>query len=68
MPKFGKGHGNVSKIKDLLYMRFDASNWKLRFCSCSCWCKHFFFGHAIVVAVKMGLVEFSAPVATLLLI
>ena len=67
MPKLGNGHGNVSKMKDLLYMKFETSNWKLRVCSFGRWYKHFFFAHAIVVAVKMGLVEFSVPVATLLL-
>jgi hypothetical protein len=29
--------------------------------------KAFYFGHVIVVAAKMELVEFSGPVATLLL-
>ncbi len=29
--------------------------------------KAFYFGHVIVVAFKMGLVEFSGPVATSLL-
>ena len=45
MAKFGNGHGNVSKMKDLLYQAF----------------------YVIVVSVKMGLVEFSVPGATLLL-
>jgi hypothetical protein len=55
MPKFGNGHDNVSKMKDLLYMKFEASNWKLRVCC---------FGRPCVKVAKMGLVEFSVPVVT----
>jgi hypothetical protein len=37
MEKFGNGHGNVSKLKDLLYIKFETSNFKLRVCSCWWW-------------------------------
>ena len=37
-------------LENLLYMKFEASNWKLRVNSW--WCRHFYFSHVIVVAVK----------------
>jgi hypothetical protein len=62
-PKFGNGHVSVSSMKDLLYIKFEASNWKLRDCSRGRWCEHFISA----MQFPRQLVEFSLPVATLLL-
>jgi hypothetical protein len=61
----------MTKVFVLNYMKFETSNWKLRVFSCGWWSKHFgvsiLFRHLITVALKIGLVEFPGPVATLLL-
>jgi hypothetical protein len=47
----------MTKVFDLNYMKLEASNWKLRVCSCGWWSKHFISACNFCVS-KDGLVEF----------
>ncbi len=48
-------------------MKFEASNWKLRVCSCGRWCKHFIWDMQLLCQLRWGYLSFQGQSETLLL-